>query len=142
MFFINVISVCAGSFFSVAAHFVIQASITFFGGSGYCASYRNSYYSMSSLKAFKVACGNRPGLNCKFCIPRRVVAVSNSILYPRRHIFIWSYNERKLQQGVKKTSFLIFHTPLLQVKKYHSLSLILPSFPLLFPITASHQITL
>ena len=68
----------------------------------YCASYRNSYCSMNSLKAFKVACGSRSGLNWKFCIAHRVVAVSNSFLYPRYHILIRSYNERKLQQGVIK----------------------------------------
>ena len=123
LFFINSIFASAGSFFVVAVHFVIQASIACFGGSGYCASNRNWYCSMNSLKAFKVACGNQSGLNCKFCIPRGVVAVSNSILYPRRHILIQSYNERKLQQGVKKTSFLIFHTSLLQIQKYHSLLL-------------------
>ena len=72
---------------------------------------------MNLLKAFKVACGNRPEFNCKFCIPRGVVALSNSILYPRWHILTRSYNERKLQQVVKKTSFLIFHSSLLQVKK-------------------------
>ena len=80
-------------FFVVVVHFAIQASIACFGGSGYCASCRNS---MNSLKTFKVACGNRSGLNCKFCIPRGVVAVSNSILYPRCNILIRSYNERKL----------------------------------------------
>ena len=53
---------------------------------------------MNSLKAFKVACGNRSGLNCKFCIPRGAVPVPNSILYPRHHVMIRSYNERKLQQ--------------------------------------------
>ena len=108
VFFINSIFVSAGSFFFVAVYFVIEASIACFGRSGYCASYQNSYFSMNWLKAFKVAFANRSGLNCKFSIPRGVVAVSNSILYPRRHILIRSYNERKLQQGVKKTSFLIF----------------------------------
>ena len=39
MFFMNSTSVCAGSFFAVAVHFVIQASIPCFGGSGYCALY-------------------------------------------------------------------------------------------------------
>ena len=117
LFSINSIFASAGSFFVVAVHFVIQASIACFGGSGYCASNRNWYCSMNSLKAFKVACGNQSGLNCKFCIPRGVVAVSNYILYPRRHILIQSYNERKLQQGVKKTIFLIFHTCLLQIQK-------------------------
>ena len=71
---------------------------------------------MNSLNASKVACGNRSGLSCKFCIPSGVVAVLNSNLYPRRHILIRSYNEKKLQQGVKKTSFLFFHTSLLQVQ--------------------------
>ena len=72
----------------------------------YCASYRNSYCLMNSLKVFKVACGSRSGLNWKFCIARRVVAVSNSILYPRCHILIRSYNERKLQQGVTKHGYI------------------------------------
>ena len=71
-------------------------------------SYRNSYCSMNSLKAFKVACGNQSRLNSTFDIPRGVGAESNSILYHRRHIFIRSCNERKLKQGVKKYKFSYF----------------------------------
>ena len=104
----NSISVRVGSFFVVAVHFVIQASIACFGGYGYCVSYRNLYCSMNSLKAFKVAWRNRFGLSFKFRIPRGVVAVLNSILYPRRHILIRSYNERKLTQGVKKVQVFLF----------------------------------
>ena len=37
VFFINSISVFAGSFFVVAVHFVMQASVACFRGSGYCA---------------------------------------------------------------------------------------------------------
>ena len=62
--FINSISVCAGSFFVVTVHFVIQASVVCFGGSGYCAWYWNSHCSMNSLKAFKVACRL-----VQYCIP-------------------------------------------------------------------------
>ena len=51
--FIKSISVCAWSFFVVAVHFAIQTSIACFGSSGYCALYRNSYYSINSLRAFK-----------------------------------------------------------------------------------------
>ena len=73
--------------------------------------------------------GNPPGLNCKFCISRVVVAVLNSILYHCRHILIRSYNEKKLQQGVKKSKFsYVFMHFSYNSKKYRSLFLILPSF--------------
>ena len=104
---------------------------------------------MNSLKDFKVACGNRSGLNCKFYISRGVVAVSNSILHPRRHILIRSYTERKLQQGVKNTSclisyFFIFFFSLKTQKNYrhllHNISFLFSFY--LFVIASSHQINL
>ena len=105
----------------------------------FCASYWNSYCSMNSWKDFKVACGNRSGLNCKFYISRGVVAVSNSILHPRRHVLIRSYTERKLQQGVKNTSclisyFFIFFFSLKTQKNYCHL---LHNTPFLFSFICS-----
>ena len=141
-FFINSISVCAGSFFVVAVYFCNASFNRVFRRFRILCFVLKLVLFKEFVKSLQGSMWKPTRIELKFCIPCRVVAVSNSILHPRRHIFIWSYNERKLQQGVKKPNFLIFHTPLLQVKKYHSLSLILPSFPLLFPITASHQITL
>ena len=69
VFFINSISVFAGSFFVVAVHFVIQTSVAYkiqlFQRFRILCFVRNSYCLMNSLKAFKVACGNWSGLNCK-----------------------------------------------------------------------------
>ena len=98
-FFINSVSVCAGLLCSP-----------------FCDTSFNCMFQRFSILCFepkfvllnkigKVACGNRSGLNCKYGIPCGVAARSNSILYLHRLILIRSYNERKLQQGVKQKYF-------------------------------------
>ena len=107
-FFINSISVCAGSFFVVAVYFCNASFNRVFRRFRILCFVLKLVLFKEFVKSLQGSMWKPTRIELKFCIPCRVVAVSNSILHPRRHIFIWSYNERKLQQGVKKTKFSYF----------------------------------
>ena len=107
-FFINSISVCPGSFFVVAVYFCNASFNRVFRRFRILCFVLKLVLFKEFVKSLQGSMWKPTRIELKFCIPCRVVAVSNSILHPRRHIFIWSYNERKLQQGVKKQIFLFF----------------------------------
>ena len=115
---------------------VCNTSVTCFRGWGYCTLYQNLYYSMNSLKAFKVAHKNQSRFNCKFLYPSWS---SSSIKF--HFISLSPYVDTKLwwkkttASQKEKCYFFLSYFPLATQKTFVACSLIL-----LFLFTLMHPI--